>query len=1027
MWSILYVFILFASVSSDYAPESGSSIDALIQRLQLDTWTHEEAPCLQKMLILLDNVKNHTLWASWIWNANTVPTGNLFGSMINYGNYDQCLKPPWLHTHPQLSTKYCVARLTLADEPKIAPEYDPYGSVEEYLNSPTSSGLPANQLVWGLCVPAACDARGAARLGAALCDVSNCAPHAPAVAVEHCQTAGDTTPYTAGFYVFIDLWNANTVPTGNLFGSMINYGNYDQCLKPPWLHTHPQLSTKYCVARLTLADEPKIAPEYDPYGSVEEYLNSPTSSGLPANQLVWGLCVPAACDARGAARLGAALCDVSNCAPHAPAVAVEHCQTAGDTTPYTAGFYVFITILVSAIITAVVSTFYRMQTPSDEHTLECLDDDHSLQTLITESFDIRRNYADLVKENKHEIRMMNGIRFIVATAVIAIHELFYTLILGIVNTRDFNTAIEGPTGLLLHADVVVDTFFAMSGLLYIKGLLANSYKNQNLFKVLWKRYVRLIGAFSVVIFYLCSVSDFTGSGPHWPQFSHFEPEVCRRTWRKSLLMLSTSVDDMCDLVTWYIPCDYQLGILATVLFYFYKKDRRLGLAAFVTSAVLSFIIPAVLTYWYRLPVVHFANVGKWFLTYRDYWEVSYTYMASYSRAGAYLVGVAMGYLMTLYNPADYRKTVSLFWSIVGIAVSLIAMLCVFSLGWFYLLTEYEPLEAAVVAATNRVVWATAICCIIGVCEYGTVPFVTDLLSLPIFTPLSRLSYGIYMIHPLLIQRRIFAQRGPITFDALTMVIDTFGDLTIATGLSFAMWLFIEAPFINLCNHLLFNNAKSIPSDVIKQNGVHKQNGEIKAKLFKWFLTYRDYWEVSYTYMASYSRAGAYLVGVAMGYLMTLYNPADYRKTVSLFWSIVGIAVSLIAMLCVFSLGWFYLLTEYEPLEAAVVAATNRVVWATAICCIIGVCEYGTVPFVTDLLSLPIFTPLSRLSYGIYMIHPLLIQRRIFAQRGPITFDALTMVIDTFGDLTIATGLSFAMWLFIEAPFINLCNHLLFNK
>nr|XP_049706146.1 O-acyltransferase like protein-like [Helicoverpa armigera] len=199
-------------------------------------------------------------------------------------------------------------------------------------------------------------------------------------------------------------------------------------------------------------------------------------------------------------------------------------------------------------------------------------------------------------------------------------------------------------------------------------------------------------------------------------------------------------------------------------------------------------------------------------------------MASYSRAGAYLVGVAMGYLMTLYKPDDYRKTVSQFWSILGVAVSLTSMVSVFSLGWYYLLKEYEPLEAAVVAATNRVVWATAICCIIGLCEYGTVPFIPDLLSLPIFTPLSRLSYGIYMIHPLLIQRRIFAKRGPMTFDGLAMVTDTFGDLTLATGLSFAMWLFIEAPFINLCNHLLFNKSKSMSSDVIKQNE------EVKAKL-----------------------------------------------------------------------------------------------------------------------------------------------------------------------------------------------------
>ncbi|PZC83211.1 hypothetical protein B5X24_HaOG208302 [Helicoverpa armigera] len=689
MWYLYLFFILIASVSSASAAQLaqwGSSIDALMQRLQADSWEREEAPCLQHTLTLLHNVKNHTLWASWIWNANSLITGNMYSSHSNFGNFDQCMKPPWLHTHPELKTKYCIGKMAIPGEMKDKPEYDPYGSSVEYLNSPTLSGLPVNVVLWGLCVPASCGARGVARLASALCDIHACAPGSPELVVDHCQTAGETMDYSAGFYVFIVL-------------------------------------------------------------------------------------------------------------------------------------------IVSLILIAVASTYYRSHIANDDQPLD------SIETIITKSFCLKKNRDDLLRENKEEISVMNGMRFLTAVTVISVHQMFYMVMLGIANGQDYDKNLEGIGGIFLHVDVIVDTFFVMSGLLHIKGLMANPKRQQNLFSVLWKRYVRLIGPFALIIFYLISVSKHTGSGPVWIWGNKLEGDICSETWRGSLLMLNTDPKYICHAVTWYVPCDYQLAILGTLLFYFYKKDRRLGLAAFGTAAVLSLIIPAVLTYWYQLPVVHFTDLGKLLNQLRNYWEISYTYTPSYSRAGAYLVGVAMGYLMTLYKPDEYRKTISLTISIIGTTLALVAMVLVMFLGQYYLYREYAPIEAAVVAATNRIVWAVAICCIIAFCEYGTVPIISDILSVPLFTPLSRLSYGIYMIHPLIIQRKTFTQRAPITYDLFSVIFDTTATLMMSISLSFAMWLLIEAPLINMSNHFLFNRSKSKqPDKVLEKNGqIAQQNGSMKSK------------------------------------------------------------------------------------------------------------------------------------------------------------------------------------------------------
>ncbi|KAH9628339.1 hypothetical protein HF086_003510 [Spodoptera exigua] len=122
-------------------------------------------------------------------------------------------------------------------------------------------------------------------------------------------------------------------------------------------------------------------------------------------------------------------------------------------------------------------------------------------------------------------------------------------------------------------------------------------------------YQRLIGPFAVIIFYLISVSKHTASGPGWYLGVEEETNVCAESWPKSLLMINTDIKYICHAVTWYVPCDYQLAILGTLLFYFYQKNRRLGFAIFAVVAVFSMVIPGVLTYWFRLPVVHFLDVG----------------------------------------------------------------------------------------------------------------------------------------------------------------------------------------------------------------------------------------------------------------------------------------------------------------------------------------------------------------------------------------------------------------------------------
>ncbi|KAF9822496.1 hypothetical protein SFRURICE_006579 [Spodoptera frugiperda] len=597
----------------------------------------------------------------------------------------------------------------------------------------------------------------------------------------------------------LETWERDEVPClENILNIFENVKNHT--LWATW-----KLNTKYCMTEVQLSDisNMKKTPDYDPFGSTREFIDSPTASGMPVNYFMWGVCIPASCTSPAVSKLSRVVYEAASFSSIASDVTVKHCQEAGESPPYSTGFYIFIAMTFTLAAIAVASTYYRMHVSSEDQS------SNSLVSIITKSFCMVKNREDLLKDNKDEIRVMNGIKFLTAVTVISVHVLFYMALSGISNAQDYDKAIEGKGGLFLHIDIIVDTFFAISGLLHIKGLMG---RRQNLLSVLLKRYI---------------------SGPGWYLGIQEETNVCEETWLRSLLMINTDIKDICHAVTWYVPCDYQFAILGTLLFYFYQNNKRLGYTAFAVAVVFSMIIPGVLTYWFRLPVVHFMDIGKMIREIRDTWEVTYTYTSPFSRASAYLVGVAMGYLMSVYKPADYRKSVSMTWSILGTAISLGAMLATLSIGYITKFREYYPLEAAFLAGTNRIVWAAAICCIIGM------SVVSSILGWPVFTPLSRLSYGIYMIHPIIVQRHKFAQRAPHKFDPYGVVLDTTSTLVVSIGLSYAMWLFVEAPLINITNQLFFNRSKEPqPSKSRGENGIQHKNGVAKTKKFAHLVSAR---------------------------------------------------------------------------------------------------------------------------------------------------------------------------------------------
>uniref|UniRef100_A0A1E1W9B1 Nose resistant-to-fluoxetine protein N-terminal domain-containing protein n=2 Tax=Pectinophora gossypiella TaxID=13191 RepID=A0A1E1W9B1_PECGO len=599
------------------------------------------------------------------------------------------------------------------------------------------------------------------------------------------------------------VWVLDSIqlPTGVLYGSKYQLGNYDECMKAVWLHTHPELRTKYCLVDVQLTDVvPQKGGEVNPYGTMEPYINTKTKHARALNTITWGICVPSQCGKDGVAIFLRMLLRFSALGglSSEPRISVDDCQLAGEPYLYGTGVSVFFYVILSLMIIAVASTWYLSVN-------DCETSD-SILPKLAKVFCMNKNTYDLVKPSSDDIPALHGVRALTAFIFVLTHQVFFHNSAAVVNGLDVDKDLDMVL-FTTHTDLLTDTFLLMSGLLLARGL-ATKEKLENPLLALWKRYIRLIGPMALMVFYMASVFKHMGDGPMWPRLVGYEQETCEKNWWLSLLMLNNYInsEEMCYIILWYIPADYQLTILGIALIYFCRRHHRLGMVTVGVVAVLSVLLPAVDTYHQRLPATLIYDIET-MINIRGNAVFNNTYIRSHHRVGAYLVGLAVGYLMAWYKPAQYKNIINKKWSTILFTLVFILAWIPLSMGGVFYIREYDVLEATAYAATNRIVWALAISGIIIICEYGHIPIVNNLLGWSAWVPLSRLSYGLYLTHPALIMYNVYSARAPLTQNPFTMLSHTFGPLVIGCLLSLVIWLLVHAPIIGLTN-LKFGSKKT---------------------------------------------------------------------------------------------------------------------------------------------------------------------------------------------------------------------------
>lgn len=418
---------------------------------------------------------------------------------------------------------------------------------------------------------------------------------------------------------------------------------------------------------------------------------------------------------------------------------------------------------------------------------------------------------------KNAIGCINGIRTISMMWVILGHLYFFGMLSPLDNpltvAKIFHTYKFLP---ISNAYVSVDTFFLLSGLLVAFLGLRRMDKNEGCLNIpmfYLHRFIRLTPPYMFVILFWNNIFPLIITGPLSQNYRNDEfQEACNNYWWTNLLYINNFYPKMakeCLGWSWYLANDMQFYIISPIfLILIYRFDRHFefsryryffGYLIIAVACFISFIVTASIIGVKNYPVLITAAIFPGNPRSKHIQESQdELYIKPYIRAPPYLVGILLGYILSrkVTIKPRYKK---LLYSIGWISSILFAYGVIFGpWGVFKKGGEFFTLTQAVCyGSLHRLAFGISVAWVIYACHNKAAGYINDLLSMRVWVPMSRLTFGAYLLHPLVIMFFFNAQGNAYHYAENLVVFDFISLTFVSYACAFLLAVFVEYPVSNL--------------------------------------------------------------------------------------------------------------------------------------------------------------------------------------------------------------------------------------
>ncbi|XP_065282042.1 nose resistant to fluoxetine protein 6-like isoform X2 [Dermacentor albipictus] len=374
--------------------------------------------------------------------------------------------------------------------------------------------------------------------------------------------------------------------------------------------------------------------------------------------------------------------------------------------------------------------------------------------------------------------------------------------------------------------VSVDCFLFLSGF-----LLATVVCKQNrtgiiifLFAVI-RRVIRTMVPVFFLLMCLCLLPLIT-SGPNAKTYFQRVDEEFRSQW----LVLLLQVQNYCfDVIPdtrmfphlWYLSVDFQFFLLSLPILLLLKNRPKTAVSVF---ALLSLVGCSIATWQVA------GNDMTPFLvgvteSLPTFLKTAYRYyFYPFYHAVCYFSGCITFFLVAWFRKREIPKMFQIAAWLLAVASGLT---CIFvKVAWYRTkdpTTEFGKLSTAFF---DRILWSIFLIWITLACATGRGGFLCTFLSWSAFTPLSRLAFGVYIVHLPFAQLTMHISRERLYYSHFFIVSFSFSVLVWSFLLSYFMFIFCEAPTGRL-DKLIFEARRATKEKEFKDEIPHANGAEGK--------------------------------------------------------------------------------------------------------------------------------------------------------------------------------------------------------
>lgn len=363
---------------------------------------------------------------------------------------------------------------------------------------------------------------------------------------------------------------------------------------------------------------------------------------------------------------------------------------------------------------------------------------------------------------------------------------------------------------ILNAVYAVDTFFYLSGLLLTYLTLKQMTKtngNLNWGLYYFHRYWRITPLYMMVLAIWATLAVHMGTGPFKKELFVYAEESCRDYWWTNLLYISNlypfpgKLTDQCMGWGWYLSNDMQFFVISPFILILLNKFWKAGIGSIVVLLLVSFGSSAWVVYYWGLG---FGNSGL----YNNRTLVSpadpgddILYGKPYARIPPYLVGMLLGY--ALYKLRNREIKLNPCVNIFGwLFAAVLAFVIVYGVEGTNGDEQPPQWVSMVYNSLARFGFSLSLGWVTFACVTGNGGYINSFLSWSFWTPLARLTFGAYLIHPVIIFLVLTTKPTMFYWTYVELSVFFIGCVVISYAAAFILSLLIEQPAMNIEKALL---------------------------------------------------------------------------------------------------------------------------------------------------------------------------------------------------------------------------------